>query len=84
MGVSSIDFDVCLTAYPPGVFEHFEASFLADRVPLWNQDAGGIHLDRHVRVSDLAGRHRIEIRSTALDGGALHVACRTQGITFVW
>ncbi len=66
-GIGTIKFDVELTSSVP--FEHFEASFLVDRVPLWSQRVGGVYLDQEVNVAGMVGRHRIEMRITALDTG---------------
>lgn len=77
-GMGAIQFDACLVAYPAGVFEHFEASFLVDGVPLWSRNVGGVYLDQQVNVAGRAGWHRIEIRNTALDSGTFHLAYWTQ------
>jgi len=77
-GIGSIEFDVSLAVYPAGVFDHFEAAFLVDGVPLWSQTAGGVYRDQQVNVAALRGWHRIEMRSLALDAGAFSVAYWTQ------
>jgi hypothetical protein len=77
-GIASIKFDVWLSAYPAGLFEHFEASLLVDGVPLWSRDAGGLYLDQEVSVASLPGWRRLEIRNTALDAGTFSAAYWTQ------
>ncbi len=69
-GIGTIKFDAQLAVFPigsPASFAHFEASFLVDRVPLWSQKVGGEYRDQEVSVAGLAGRHRIEMRVTAVD-----------------
>jgi len=73
-GIGSIVFDARLAALPSGAFEHFEASFLVDGVPLWKQTGDGVYTDQKVNVSHLAGWHRIEIRNMALDSGTFDTA----------
>jgi len=68
-GIGSIVFDVQLTADPAGAFEHFEASFLIDGVPVWSEEAEGIYYDQQVSGLGLSGWHFIEMRITALDAG---------------
>lgn len=90
-GIATIKFDVRLSVLPftyTGPFEHFEASFLVDGVPLWRQTVGGLYLDQEVSVAGLgAGRvvdgwvipgHKIEMRITALDSGTFNAAYWTQ------
>jgi hypothetical protein len=77
-GVGSIEFDVCLTARPEGTFAHFEASFRVDGVPLWSSRTHGVHRDQRVDVSKLAGWHRLEIRSTAVEAGTFMTAYWTE------
>ena len=69
-GLQSIVFDVHLAAYPSGDFDHFEASVLVGDEVLWSQTVGGEYLEQHADVSHLSGWHWIELRETALDGGA--------------
>jgi hypothetical protein len=73
-GVSGIEFDARLVALPAGTFEHFEAEFLIDGVPLWRQDASGVYPDQQVNVPRMAGWHRVEIRNTAFDSGTFAAA----------
>ncbi len=77
-GVGSIEFDVRLAAYPLGTFEHFQAQFLVDGVPLWSKTEDGAHPNQKVNVSGKAGWHRIEIRITALESGQFPLAYWTQ------
>jgi len=78
-GMSAIVFDVRLIAQPDwGPFEHFEASLLVDGVPLWRETEGGVYLDQRANVSQLTGWHLVELRITALDSGAFHLAYWTQ------
>jgi hypothetical protein len=88
-GIAAIKFDVRLSVLPNGgTFEHFEASFLVDGVPLWKQTVGGEYLDQEVNVAGLGGSrtidgyelygHRIEMRITALDTGTFDPAYWTQ------
>ncbi len=78
-GIGAIKFDVRLAALPNGgTFEHFEASFLVDGVPLWSQKAGGVYLDQEVNVTGMADWHCIEMRNTALDTGTFDPAYWTQ------
>jgi len=69
-GMSSIVFDVALTASPAGAFEHFEASFLVDGVPVWSANEEGVYYDQEVSVLGLSDWHFLEMRLTALDAGA--------------
>jgi hypothetical protein len=80
-GIAAIKFDVRLSVLPSGgTFEHFEASFLVDGVPLWRQTAGGVYLDQEVNVAGLGAwrilnghevfGHEIEMRITALDASS--------------
>ncbi len=83
-GISNVEFDVGLRAFPRGVFGHFQASLhvypvfpippFVDRVPLWSQNVDGVYLDQQVKVAGMTGRHRIELRITALDSGTYSVA----------
>jgi hypothetical protein len=77
-GVGSVQFDVRLAAYPSGVFEHFQAQFLVDGVPLWSETEDGPHPNQKVNVSGKAGWHRVEIRITALESGQFPLAYWTQ------
>lgn len=77
-GISSIQFDVCLVAYPAAPFEHFEASVLIDYVPVWTQDTEGVYLNQEVSVLGLSDWHCIEIRLTAVDTGSFDVAYWTE------
>jgi hypothetical protein len=77
-GTISIAFDVRLAAYPAGAFDHFEASFLVDDVPLWSETVDGVYLDQQVNVSQFSGGHVIEMRITALDSGTFSTAYWTQ------
>ncbi len=77
-GIGTIRFDVRMTAGSAGAFQHFEASFLVDNVPLWSQNAAGIYLDQEVNVAGMAGWHRLEIRLTAVDSGTFSASYSTQ------
>jgi hypothetical protein len=89
-GIATIKFDVRLTTLPDSTraFEHFEASFLVDGVPLWKQTVGGVYLDQEVSVAGLGAwriidgwpiyGHRIELRITALDTSTFDQAYWTQ------
>jgi hypothetical protein len=77
-GIGTIEFDVRMAAVPEGAFEHFEASFLVDGVPLWSQDAAGVYLDQKASVAGMAGWHRIEMRNTAVDAGTFSASYSTQ------
>lgn len=77
-GIGTIKFDLRMTAGSAGAFQHFEASFLVDQVPLWTQNAAGIYLDQEVNVAGMAGRHRLDIRLTALDSGTFSASYSTQ------
>lgn len=92
-GIATIKFDVRLAVLPPpptysGPFEHFEAFFLVDGVPLWSQRVGGVYLDQEVNVAGMGGSrtidghtlygHKIEMRITALDTGTFGAAYWTQ------
>ncbi|MCL5280019.1 MAG: hypothetical protein M1376_08950 [Planctomycetes bacterium] len=90
-GIGAIKFDVRLSVLPAtytGPFEHFEASFLVDGVPLWTQTVGGVYLDQEVNVAGLGAwrvvngwvfyGHKIEMRITALDPGTFRANYWTQ------
>jgi len=77
-GIGTIEFDIRMTAGSAGAFEHFEASFLVDGVPLWSQNAAGVYLDQEVNVAGMAGWHRIEMRNTAVDTGTFSLSYSTQ------
>ena len=77
-GIGTIEFDARLAALPAGAFSHFKASFLVDGVPLWSQTAAGVYLDQQVKVTGMAGWHRVEVRNTALDAGTFSLAYWTQ------
>jgi hypothetical protein len=81
-GISSIEFDVRLTARPQGVFAHLEAAFLVDGVVLWSRSADGVYRDQQVDVPNLAGWHRIEFRNTAVEAGTFGVAYWTEWDNF--
>ncbi len=88
-GIATIKFDVQLAVLPyGGTFEHFEASFLVDGVPLWSRNVGGVYLDQEVNVAGMGAwrtvnghplyGHKIEMRITALDTGTFAQAYWTQ------
>jgi hypothetical protein len=77
-GISSVEFDVRLAAYPSGTFGHFEAVFLVDGTPLWSQKEGGVYLNQQVNVGNKPGWHRIELRLRALENGPYNLAYWTQ------
>jgi hypothetical protein len=77
-GIGAIKFDIRMTAGSAGAFQHFEASFLVDNVPLWRQNTAGVYLDQEVNVAGMAGWHRIEMRNTAVDTGTFSLSYSTQ------
>jgi hypothetical protein len=77
-GVGSIAFDIRLAAYPEGAFQHFQAEFLVDGVPVWHKGQEGIYLNEKVNVSNKSGYHRVEMRITAVDAGMFPTAYWTQ------
>jgi hypothetical protein len=77
-GMGAITFDVRLAAYPTGAFEHFQAQFLVDNVPVWSRTQGGEHLNQQVKIGKMSGWHRIEMRITALDSGQFDLAYWSQ------
>lgn len=85
-GISGIEFDVRLVALPAGEFANFEASLVASvpyligvpPVVLWRQTVGGVYLNQRADVPNLSGWYVLEIRNTALVGGAFGTAYWTQ------
>ncbi len=81
-GIANIVFDARLAALPAGPFEHFEASFLVEGVPLWTKSEAGVYLNQQVNVAGMASWHRVEFRVKARDSGPFPLAYWTQWDNF--